>query len=396
MSKLLGAFGLLMLLEKSWRHLLVRRFFRRPVPEQTREVALVSILQPVLSGDPTFPACLERSLRLRTRYHLEYIWLVDIDDPEAERICMELCRRFPDREVNIVVMPPPTTRQNPKMVKLVEGARLANGDVICVLDDDTQLPDGGLERCLPYLDQRGVGLAFGLPYYLNFSNLWSSLVSYFVNSHSLLTYIPYTALSEPFTINGMFYAVRREALESVGGFAGLEGVLADDFAVAQRFRRGGYRLAQTPLLHGISTHVTGPRHYLSLIQRWFIFPRESLMRHLAPREQAVLYGLGLAPALFPLVLLASLLARPSRSKALFSLLYFGYSYAIFADVNKRYLKEAAAWDKSWLVPIIEVAFPLQLLAALLSPQRITWRGHVMQVEKGGGFRFVRRRGSTGA
>ena len=396
MSKLLGVVGVLMLLEKVWRHLLVRRFFQKPVPAHRREVELVSILQPILSGDPTLPACLERSLSLCTRYPLEYIWLVDIDDAEAQRICMELCRRHPDRELNVVVMPPPATRQNPKMVKLIEGARLANGDVICVLDDDTQLPDGGLEQCLPYLDEPGVGLAFGLPYYLNFSNIWSSLVSYFVDSHSLLTYVPYTALSEPFTINGMFYAVRREALEEVGGFEGLEGMLADDFAVAQRFRRGGYRLAQSPLLHGISTRVSGPRHYLSLIQRWFIFPRESLMRHLAPREQAVLYGLGLAPALFPLALLLSLLLRPSRRKALYSLLYFGYSYAIFADVNRRYLKEAAPLRNSWLVPVIQAAFPLQLLAALISPQRITWRGHVMQVEKGGGFRFVRRRATKGA
>ncbi|MDQ3930374.1 MAG: glycosyltransferase [Chloroflexota bacterium] len=391
---LLGIVGWLMLLEKAWRHLLVVRFFRKPVPQATSDPELVSILQPILSGDPTMPACLERSLRLRSRYPLEYIWLVDLDDPDAQRICMDLCRKHPERDVNVVVMPPPAERQNPKMVKLVEGARLANGDVLCVLDDDTQIPDGGLEKCLPYLDEPGVGLAFGLPYYLNFSNLWSSLVSYFVDSHSLLTYIPYTRLSDPFTINGMFYAVRRDALERVGGFRGLEKLLADDFAVAQRFRRNGYRLAQTPLLHGISTHITGPRHYLSLIQRWFIFPRESLMRQLAPREQAVLYGFGLVPALFPLSLLLYLLARPTRRTALYSLLYFGYSYAAFAHINKSYLQEAAPWRKSWLVPLIQAVFPLQLLAALLSPQRITWRGHVMQVEPGGGFRFVRRR-STG-
>jgi ceramide glucosyltransferase len=391
LSKLLGIVGLLMLLEKAWRHLLVVRFFRRPVPQATREVGLVSILQPILSGDPTMPACLERSLRLRSRYPLEFVWLVDVDDPRAQRICMDLCRKYPDREVNVVVMPPPAERQNPKTVKLIAGARLANGDVLCVLDDDTQLPDGGLEQCLPYLDAPGVGLAFGLPYYLDFSNLWSSLVSYFVDSHSLLTYIPYTALAEPFTINGMFYAARRDVLESVGGFEGLENMLADDFAVAQRFRRNGYRLAQTPLLHGINTRVTGPRHYLNLIQRWFIFPRESLMRHLKPREQAVLYGLGLVPSLFPLSLLAYLLARPSKGKACYSLLYFGYSYAVFAHINRSYLGGAAAWGKSWLVPVIQAVFPLQLLAALLSPQRITWRGHEMQVERGGGFRFVRRR-----
>ena len=119
--------------------------------------------------------------------------------------------------------------------------------MVCVLDDDTRLPDWGLEQCLPFLDRPGVGLAFGLPYYRHFGNLWSALVSLFVNGQSLLTYVPYTALSEPFTINGMFYALRREVLDAVGGFAGLEGILADDFAVASRLREHGYRLAQTPL-----------------------------------------------------------------------------------------------------------------------------------------------------
>src|SRR5260370_36617783 len=160
--------------------------------------------------------------------------------------------------VGLHLMPAPGEGNNPKMVKLLEGARLALGDVLCVLDDDTQLPDNGLEQCLPYLDEPGVGLAFGLPYYINFSNLWSSLVSYFVDSHSLLTYIPYTTLTQPFTIHGMFYAIRRDTLEAIGGFDGLQSALADDFAVAQRLREHGYRLAQTPLLHGISTHVTGP------------------------------------------------------------------------------------------------------------------------------------------
>ena len=51
---------------------------------------------------------------------------------------------------------------------------------------------------MPFLDQPSIGLAFGLPYYCSFETLWSSLVSLFVNDQSLLTYIPYTALTEPF------------------------------------------------------------------------------------------------------------------------------------------------------------------------------------------------------
>ncbi len=383
--------ALLMLVEKAWRWSMVRRFFRRPAPPAGADPRLVSILQPILSGDPTLAAGLEANLRAHSRYVREFLWLVDSDDAPGQAICRDLIARYPACAVRLLLLPPPGERQNPKMVKLIAGAAAAAGDVICVLDDDTRLPDGGLERCLPYLDQPGVGLAFGLPYYVNFSNSWSSLVAAFVDSHSLLTYIPYTVLTEPFTINGMFYAVKRARLAAVGGFAGLEGTLADDFAVAQRFRAHGDRLAQTPLLHGISTQVTGPGHYLSLIQRWFIFPRESLLRYLSLRDKVIVYGMGLGPALFPLGLLVALLLRPSRGKGGYALAYFGASFGLFAHLNRTYLGSIVPMRGALWVPVIQAVFPLQLLIALLSPQRIVWRGHLIAAEKGGTLRFVRRR-----
>ncbi len=263
--------------------------------------------------------------------------------------------------------------------------------MVCVLDDDTMLPDGGLEQCLPYLNQPGAGLAFGLPYQVNFSNAWSSLIALFVNANSLPTYVPYASLHEPVTINGMFYALRRSVLDEMGGFKGLEPVLADDFAVAQRVRSHGLHLVQTPLRHAISTQVPSLRRYLSLMQRWFIFPRESLLRHLPWREQALVYALALAPTLLPLLLLLGVLVWPSPLLAALLAFYFAVSYAAFLHLDRAYLGHPTPTAWSLLVPLLQVLFPLQLLAALLLPQRITWRGHVMQVERGGGFRFVKRR-----
>jgi ceramide glucosyltransferase len=334
---------------------------------------------------------LRANITVQSRYELEFIWLIDDDDEVAQRLCRQLAAAGEHHPVQIVSLPPPQEHDNPKTIKLIAGLARARGDVICVLDDDTRLPDWGLEQCLPFLDQPAVGLAFGLPYYRSFDTPWSSLVSLFVNDQSLLTYIPYTALTEPFTINGMFYAARREVLERVGGFTGLERILADDFAIASRFRAHGYRLAQTPLRHAIGTTVRGPRHYLSLIQRWFIFPRESLLRHLSAYDQAVLYGLGVLPALFPLALLVALVLRPSRRLWAYTLLYFGHSLLAFRHLDAAYLRRATPARYQWAVPLVEMLFPLQLLAALVSRQRIAWRGHVMQVERGGGFRFVRRR-----
>lgn len=389
MKPLLLALMCLIFLERLIKHGLVMQFFRRPIPPQRRPVRLVSILQPILSGDPTLAAGLEQNLRHATRYAIEWLWLVDDEDQEGRRICRELIERFPDKNIQLILLPPPGARQNPKMIKLIAGQQRARGDVLCVLDDDTRLPDCGLEMCLPYLDRPGVGLAFGLPYYISFGSLWSQLVAYFVNSNSLMTYVPYAMLAQPVTINGMFYALRAEVLAQIGGFAGLEHILADDFAIARRVRAHGLLLAQTPLRHAISTWVGRPRSYFHLIQRWFTFPRESMMRHLKGREKATFYFLTLLPVFLPWLALA----LPFFERGLWPapVLYFAYHYLIFAHFNRAYLQQASPWWNSYWVILLPILLPIQILAALLAPQRIIWRGHLMQAEPGGGFQFVQRR-----
>jgi ceramide glucosyltransferase len=391
MNYLALAIGALMLAERVGKQWLVVRFMRRPVPPLQQPPRLVSILQPVISGDPLLPEVLAATLAAPCRWPREILWLGDEGDAACRRICDDLMARFPNEPIRYLALPAPPQGQNPKMFKLARALAAAHGDIICVLDDDTAIPAGGLECCLPYLDQPGVGLAFGLPYYVSFTNLWSSMTAMFVDSNSLLTYIPYTYLTEPFTINGMFYAMRRAVLDQVGGFAGLEPFLADDFAIAHRMRQHGLRLAQTPLLHPIRTQVRDGAHYLRLLRRWCIAPRESIMRYITPRETIIFYALGLLPALFPLIALAALVVLPSAWTLGFALLSFGLNFGIFAWNNARYLRHAAPWRAAWLLPVMQLLFPLQAIAALLAPQRVNWRGNVMQIQRGGTFRYVQRR-----
>jgi ceramide glucosyltransferase len=384
--------GALMLVERLWKQSAITAFFRQaPPPPAPSPPQLVSIIQPVLSGDPTMPACLEANLYLKCASALEYIWVVDEDDEEGCRICQELKTRYPEVDIRLVTVPPPLDGYNPKSFKLIEGRKVARGEIICVLDDDTMLPENGLEVTLPYLDQPGIGLAFGLPYYVNFSNGWSSMVSTFVNSNSLLTYIPYTALTQPFTINGMYYVIRSSVLDSMGGFEAIKHMFSDDFAIAHLCRTHGYFLAQTPVCHGISTQVRDRNHYFNLLQRWFVFPRESILRYVSPRDRLLVYLFGIAPILFPLFLVLALLFRPSWSKLIYTLLYFGCNLAIVDEFNKKYLRSARPAHKVWLIPVMLVLIPIQIICSLALPQRANWRGNVVQVEPGGGFRYIRRR-----
>lgn len=377
--------------ERIAKHVMVLLFFRRVKPFALTHVCRVSIIQPILSGDPTLFDGLDHNLRHKSKHSLEFIWLLDVDDSHAWDGCQSLIKKYPEKCIKIIKIDSTGEKQNPKTVKLIAGSMEAKGDVICVLDDDTRLPDYGLDLCLPYLDMPGAGLAFGLPYYVSFANFWSSLVAYFVNSHSLMNYVPYSMLADPFTINGMFYLIRRKIFDKVGGFYGLEFILADDFAVAQRIRDHGYRLIQTPLLHGISTWVTDWHSYFNLIKRWFIFPQGSIMRKLHGIEKLRFNVFVLLPTLFPLVTLVMVLINLEYLRI--ALIFYVYEYLIFAHFNLKFFNQVSPWNRSFWVIFIQLLLPVQVLLAFLLPQKIIWRGHVMQVESEGGFKFLTRRGS---
>lgn len=394
MTQLLWLITLILLFERLGKWWLVGRFFAQARPPQPATAARISILQPILSGDPTMPAGLAHNVAVVARLYpnkAEFHWLVDERDAAGQTICQTIMVRYPQVTIHLTLLPPAPQGHNPKTVKLIAALPLTTGDLICVLDDDTMLPASGFADALPYLDEVGAGLVFGLPYQVDFSNLWSRLVALFVNSNSLLTYIPYLTLSEPLTINGMFYLLRRPVLTAMGGFSGLEPILADDFAIAQRVREHGYRLVQSPLRHAVSNHVATAGAYWRLLTRWLTFPRESLLRHLTWRELAVLYGNTLLPTVAPLLLLSLGVLWPTRGWLLGAAGYLLLNYIILLDLNRRYLRQATPLRWIWLAPAAQLLLPLQLLAALLLPTPLNWRGHVMEVRRGGGFRYVRRR-----
>lgn len=398
MRILLWLVGLLFIGERIGKYLLINRFFQETSSlshenqeNSTPEQIKVSILQPILSGDPTLWDCLSRNLQMKTDYDIEFLWLIDDDDPDAQRGCSELIEQYPDVKVNLISLPPPLDKISPKTFKLIEGLKVAQGEIIVVLDDDTILPDRGLEKSIPFLDRPEVGVAFGLPYYLNFSNIWSSLVSCVVNGNSLLTYIPYTFVSQPFTINGMFFVIKREILDRVNGFSGLETAIVDDFAIAQRFRSHGYQLAQTPVCHGISTQIENAAHYFSLLTRWFVFPQESIMKSVTVRELAVFYTMAFIPTLAPLLVMLYLFFFPSIYSITYGAIYFTIVFYVLIQFNVKYLNQATPPQNYLLLLLVQILLPINIIISLLSPRKINWRGHIMQLKNDGEFEFVQRR-----
>lgn len=341
----------------SWSYLALRA--SRPAPPV--DLADVTVLQPILSGDPTLAACLADNL-CQTPL-ARFLWLIDEDDLEARAIAETLA---PPPRVKVVLGPPPKDGENPKVAKLARAVPLVETRYLAVLDDDTVLPPGGLPRAISHLEAGG--LATGLPLYVNRTNGWSRLVSGFVNGSALLTYPAASMVGADRTINGMFYATEAAALAKAGGFEAIRGSLTDDYAMASLFRRMDAPIFQTDVLHPISTTVIGVGHYTGIMRRWMIFGSRYL------RENRSLFSLVLilVPTLLPPVLLAvGLLAGWPWVVGALALL-------LLKAAANRLLRQRLGGPGGTVTDLgyeaaADLLTPFHIISALVSPNHFGWR-----------------------
>ena len=329
----------------------------------------VTVMQPILSGDPTLGRNLEENLR--NNPEARFLWLIDEDDGAAR----ELASRWEGERVEVLLAPPPPQGCNPKVFKLALGLPRVTGPLIAVLDDDTVLPPGALGRARLALE-RGE-LVTGLPYYRPEGSFWSRLVAAFVNSNALVTYLPILFFRRPVTINGMFYLTRRETLERLGGFAAISEKLCDDYELARLYLRAGLRIVQTAVVHPISTTVRDAGDYFRILRRWMVFANH-LFRDAIDLPMIVLVVL---PALMPLLLavMASFAGWRSLLAVLAGLLV---KATAMAALRRRAVGSRETVSAILLEMLADLLQPLHAATALFRPGSIRWRSRSILVEDG--------------
>jgi ceramide glucosyltransferase len=212
-------------------------------------------------------------------------------------------------------------------------------------------------------------------------------MSAFVNANALPSYIPLTYLTEPFTITGHCFALRRDVFERAGALDGMEGRIDDDHELARRVRKLGLRNVQTPVIYDVDNDFVSWRAYSKQIKRWFIFPRQAMLPFMTTREQVIslLGSLGqLLPGLLLLLVLCTWKLSAFRA-LLASLGLFGAVYLL----NEICYEKRRTPLRGWLVlPAVAVFVPLQILWALVSNDEIEWRGQRLRISVGGKMEVV--------
>lgn len=348
----------------------------------------LTILQPIVSGDGALERCLRASAEL-ARHGTQLVWLLDEGDEEAHRIARDLDR--PGVTIQIVQAAPPGI--NPKVDKLRRGFENVHTEYVAVLDDDTTVGTRHLDRALQVLasDAGRGGLYTGLPTYrAEPASVGGSLVAAFVNSSSVLTYLPPAHAGPPITLNGMFYVTRADDLRALGGWSAIADQLCDDLALARL-----YRGANRPIHQGAMAQVlyTGPmdlRGYFRRMHRWFFFALV-LLRGLNRSQRVQLaWSLGAPPLLLWLSLAGALASRPLT--VAFALLIMARHWALSALLVATREVEETSEDRTShgaeVFPIssifTELLQPLHAIHAYLVPT-IRWRAHRMRVRRDGSF-----------
>ncbi len=320
---------------------------RRPTLQSPLDV---TILQPILAGDPRLKSCLARNVAENP--DATFLWLVDEGDELGQQIAKE-AKATKAANVQILSGPGPTDGENPKLAKLIRSLPQVTTRHLIVLDDDTILPNNSLRTLCAHLEL-DKGLVTGLPVFTAHDTFWEKLLGGFINGNAYPTYFALAALGEPQTINGMIYGVDTQQLKRLGGFEAAGHRLTDDYAVALLYRNAKLPITQANAKAEVEITVESAAHFARLMRRWMIFANHFFQSNR-----------GVKPLLFA--------ALP----AFLPLLYFSLmSQFIYSIVLRRHADPIFHFLAALTVPFF-------FFASLVRSNQLSWRTRKITLDKGG-------------
>lgn len=372
---LLAALYLALLLFKAGASLVAVRqglaSHRQRLPLAPDWMCQVSVLQPILSGDPQLAKVLRDNLLSLPL--ARFFWLVDQDDEVAQALVARLQRSHPNCQIQVLSLAQAPAGINPKTFKLQAALSQVETDTCLVLDDDARLSAKSLAMLVAELADGD--LVTALPCYRPGATLGARLLAQFVNNNAALTYLPLLPFMEPLSINGMCYCFRSELLMNNGGFGQILTHLTDDLALARLLRARGLQLLQSSAMVEVATSTPTVTRYVQQMHRWFLFAT-LLLRVQAPLPLAAVI---LLQGIHPLLLWAMLLAliwSPSLTALLGLLAVVLLRAAVLCMA--QYTLTGQVRHRPVLSLLSELLQPLHLIHASLD-RTIFWRSRVYRV-----------------
>ena len=284
----------------------------------------------------------------------------------------KLAADFPGLDIDLVV-DGGIHGPNYKVCNLINAFPKARHDIIIVCDSDIRVEERYLrEVCAPFTDSC-VGLVTSLYRSSAIHGAASALEAMGFTAEMVPNVMVALKLEGLSFALGASMAVRRDALEKIGGFPALVDYLADDYQLGNKVHRSGWRLALSDYFVESVMHREDLATILSRQLRW--------ARTMRVSRPGGYFASGLTQP-FPAALLALLVSGFTTTGILAALLLYGVRCITALVFSRRYLKDGVFPRWLWLLPIRDIlAFATWVLA--FTGQKVSWRGHFFRLLPGG-------------
>ena len=312
---------------------------------------------------------------------LDYFFGVhDYEDPAAE-VPVALRQRYQFANITLVVGEEPgcSNRKIAKLIKMAE--RATKADVFVLSDADVSVDRDYLRRIVGELiadDKAGiVTCAYRAR---PGGTLASRLEALYVNTDFLPQVLLAEMLEPTHYALGATIAIKRAALEAIGGFSAVKNLLADDFYLGNLVMAKGYGIKLSTTLVTLTCEEQRLSDFWHHQLRW-----ARTYRSVRPVSIATILTHG---PFWALLLLAASRGKAPAVAAL--VLVIAARLAMSAMIVRRVLKMPELLADLWIVPIKDLVMTGVWFASLLS-NKVMWAGRKFQLMRGGAMREVKSR-----
>lgn len=350
-----------------------RRFFCRP-PRGDEFTPPITILKPVKGGDEESFENFASFCRQDYPCFQIVFAVADKEDPSLS-VIRRLMNEYPAVDMSLVI-DPAVHGPNYKVCNLMHAYPLAKHDILIVCDSDIRVgPDYLCQVASPFRDN-SVGLVTSLYRSPRVRNIPTALEAMGFTAEMIPNVMVALYLEGLTFALGASMAVRREALEKIGGFQALVDYLADDYQLGNMIHRAGYRLE----LSAFFVESVMRRETLSgILSRQLRWART--MRASRPAG----YFASVVTQPVPAIILALVVSGFSMHGWIASGI-LGVSRLLVCMVFSRtFVRDGLLPRFLWLLPPRDIlAFGVWALSFLGS--RVVWRSRVFTVLAGGTIR----------
>jgi len=339
----------------------------------------VSILKSLKGLDPSMMDAFRSHCRQNYAGDYELLFgAASLDDPAAAAV-KQLQIEFPERAIRLIQCPE-KLGTNGKVSTLAQLATHTQNDFLLINDSDITLSPRYLERvmcCFAPESQASAKPPFGLVTALYRGRAHGTLTSRLEALGIATEFMPGVLLSKLIE-GGLHYglgstlAVRREALEKIGGLLSIVDYLADDYELGARIAHAGYRVEVSAEVVETSVPAYSWGGFFDHQLRWLRTVRCSRPAGYA----GLIFTHGLAWAL------VNVLASGLSPLSLWLLgLSFFLRLAQAMTVGAGVLGDHEVLPNLWLLPMRD-ALAMALWVAGFSGDTIVWRGERFTLKAG--------------